>query len=190
MTGVTSSSHPIPPEWQAHMRTPPDKRRRATKLGIVVASVVVVAIGAMFFFISRTSPGVGDCAEPRSKSRDDYDLVKVDCAAPKAAYKVGYSETSVNPRCPDGDYFADTGRSGRKSTRKLRKCFMLNVNEGECLKLDTYRAAKLYSKVACGPSVEKVTKVVRGKADATACAAPATPRVYSEPATTVCLTAT
>ncbi|WP_158844881.1 LppU/SCO3897 family protein [Saccharothrix deserti] len=175
------------PAFQEQMRTPPNKRRKVTKLGLVVLAVFVLGIGAVVYFVSRTSPGEGDCAEPRGKARERVEMVKVDCGSAQAVYRVAISASALSADCPEGTYYEDRGSRSRKTKRTNYKCFMLHVKEGDCLKANEYTGASLYTKVACGAGTTKVDKVVAAKADAKLCAETARAHVYTQPATTVCL---
>lgn len=177
------------PAFQEQKRTPPGKRRKVTTIGVVVGVVFLLAIGGIFFFVSRTTTKTGDCAEPRSMSRDRVELAKVDCSSPKAAYRQAFYASGVNAECPDGDYYAQRNNGSRKDKRTSYSCFMLHVREGDCLKLTSFGKVSLYEKVACGAGAGavKVVEVVAGKVDQALCTGGAEPRVYREPATTVCL---
>lgn len=163
------------------------KKPKVTKLGIVVGSLMLAGIGVLGYFSYQNDPNVGDCAEPKSQSRERLNFVKTDCAAPGAMYKLADASTSSRPTCPTGDYLKDTGKSTRKSSRRTRDCYMLNVREGDCLTLAKVGEFTLYQRVACGLSPSRVTKVVAGKADEKLCAAGDDSHVYSKPATTVCI---
>ena len=163
------------------------KKPKVTKLGIAVVTLFLGGLGVVGYFSFRNDPNVGDCAEAKNMSRERLDFVKADCSAPQAMYRLADSSTSANPKCPDGDYVTDTGKSTRKSKRKLRDCYTLNVREGDCLTLAKVGEFTLYQRVACGLSPNKVTKVVAGKADEKLCGSGDDSYVYSKPASTVCV---
>ncbi|MFD1151024.1 LppU/SCO3897 family protein [Saccharothrix hoggarensis] len=176
------------PTFQEQMRTPPSKRRKVTKISVIVGAVFLLVIGGLFFYVSRTGTKTGDCAQPKSVARGGVEMAKADCASPKASYRQAAYAGGVNAECPEGDYYPARTGGTRKNKRVSYQCFMLNVREGECLKLTPFGRASLYEKVTCGGGVLKVAEVVSGKADAKQCAQGAESRVYSVPATTVCLT--
>lgn len=158
------------------------------KVGIVLVGVVVLVFGGLWVYAVAATPYPGDCVEPKSMSRDRGELVKVDCSAPAAVYQVvdrGSAPRAQNP-CPDGDYHVDRGRS-RKISRKTFTCYVLQVKEGDCLKVHDFSDGSVYGKAACGTAPHRVERVVRGKADRSLCGGSHKPLVYSTPATTVCL---
>lgn len=175
------------PAFQERKRTPPNKRRKVTGIGVIVGVVFLLVAGGIFFFVSRTTTMTGDCAEARSMSRDRVEMAKVDCSSPKAAYRQAFYASGANARCPDGDYYAQRNSGSRKDKRISYSCFMLHVREGECLKPTSFGKVSLFEKVACGTGAVKVAKVVTGKVDQSLCGGAGEPRVYREPATTVCL---
>ncbi|GGU84035.1 hypothetical protein [Lentzea flava] len=166
---------------------PVGKKPKITKLGIVVTTVFLLGLGVVGYFSFGNDPGVGDCAEAKSQSRERLDFVKSDCSAPQAMYRLAESSTSSSPTCPDGDYVKDTGKSTRKSQRKRRDCYTLNVREGDCLTLTSVGEFTLHQRAACGPSTSKVTKVVDGKSDEKLCNSDDDSHVYSKPASTICI---
>ncbi|MEV6244345.1 hypothetical protein [Lentzea sp. NPDC051838] len=173
---------------QEHVQQHPvGQKPKATKLGIAVVTAFLVGLGVLGYFTFRDDPGIGDCAEAKAVSQERLDFVKTDCAAPQAMYKLADSSTSSSPRCPDGDYVKDTGKATRKSNRRQRDCYTLNVREGDCLTVAPVGEFKLYRRVACGQSANKVTKVVAGKADEKLCNDSDDSHVYSKPASTVCI---
>ncbi|WP_367134817.1 hypothetical protein [Saccharothrix sp. HUAS TT1] len=175
------------PSFQEQLRTPPDRKRGVTRIGLVVGVVVLLVVGGLFFFVSRTTTRTGDCARPGSMSRDRVEMTKVDCASPQASYVQAHYLGGVGAECPDGDYYAVRNSGTRKNKRISYQCFMLNVREGDCLELTPFGEASLYEKVACGGGAVKVAGVVQGRAEPGLCAEGAEPRVYSVPATTICL---
>jgi hypothetical protein len=179
----------VPLQWhqQTNQQHPVGKKPKVTRLGIIVLVVVLLGGGLVTYFVTRNSPSEGDCATPKDQSRERLEWVKADCSSPQAMYKLIDDTRSRNPDCPDGDYVTDTSSRSRKTKRKTRKCFMLNVREGDCLTLTKYSAGTLYSRAACNVTPHKVTKVVNGKADEKLCATGDDSNVYSEPATTVCI---
>lgn len=113
--------------------------------------------------------------------------VKVGCREPQATYRLvdgGNRERTTD--CPAGDYIVSEHISKSRNAGKARKCFMLNVREGDCLTVTENEAGSVYARVACTAPL-KVTKVVTGKADKNLCATGDTTQVYAEPATTVCI---
>ncbi|PWK90068.1 hypothetical protein C8D88_10176 [Lentzea atacamensis] len=163
------------------------KKPKITKLGIVVTTVFLVGLGVVGYFSFRNDPAIGYCAEAKSQSRERLDFVKADCSAPQAMYRLAASPRSSNPSCPSGDYLTDTGNRSRKSKKQSEDCYTVNVREGDCLTLAEVGEFTLYQRVACGLSPNKVTKVVAGKADEKLCNTGDDSYVYSQPASTVCI---
>jgi hypothetical protein len=161
------------------------------RLGIFL---VIAAVAATFAIIhNQTSPdssAAGDClAIPEFKKGVEPD--KAACDAPNANVKIGARLDSAGASCPTGDY--DEYSVSGSTDYKL--CLTINAKEGDCLADLAADAgqSKGYEKVPCAdPTAQaKLTKVVQGTADKSACGSDTgLPVVYSQPPATMCFTAT
>jgi hypothetical protein len=153
----------------------------------VIALIAIVVLGAggyafNYFTSDVAQAKAGDCAKVSgTKSKPDYTAVPCDSA--DANYIVGKSLSSSGTCGGDYDEYIQTG--GRGPSVKL--CLMPNWTEGNCYALDD-TAQMGYPKVACtAAGAVKVEKVIKGKADKTACGDNALGGTFPEPPTTFCL---
>lgn len=151
--------------------------KRSLPVVIAVAVVVLVAAGfaVIHFMNAHSHAQPGDCVTVSS----DAVVTTANCA--EAAYQVGKVLPSAGEACPGGeesDYYEVTESSGQKM------CLMPKVTEGSCFELDGTFGKK---KDCAGEYAAKVTKVVAGKADESACGEGGGALVFAEPPTTVCL---
>ncbi|SEQ80238.1 LppU/SCO3897 family protein [Lentzea albida] len=124
--------------------------------------------------------GVGECAKQVDVGNTNVDMAEVDCSSADAMYRVSSRERRT--MCPTGDYLTES--SGRSRTNgKTRLCYVLNVQEGDCLKA----VNQYFERVACGTGTRKVTKVVDGKSDRALCNGDDA-KTYSQPVKTICIT--
>jgi hypothetical protein len=150
-------------------------------VGIVVAGVVASITGP-----SGAEPG--ECIKVVSAGVTDADVEKIDCSSTEAAFKVAANLDSSADSCPDGDY-AEYSDSGGRRSNGFKLCLMLNAAEGDCFKQEGSIVAAKTTKVTCDSSATyKVAKVIAGRADENECESGETVSVYSQPATTICLT--
>jgi hypothetical protein len=133
--------------------------------------VVVVAIGAVVYFMTRESApdnaAVGDCIKVNSATISNADVEKIECTSPEATYKVGATFEDSTATCPGGDnanYISYT-QSGRGSNLTL--CLILNAKEGDCFEEGT----QVDTKVECGAAnaTFQVLKVLTNTADDAQC---------------------
>lgn len=150
-------------------------------LGLGLA-VVMVLTGCGVW--TSTPGNVGDCAKLKDMSRGKTEMTKVDCKSPEAMYQLVDTVSGRSPSCPRGDYAEDTSIRNRKTERRTRQCFVLNVKEGECLR----PVGDSYERAPCGGTSVRISKIVNGQFDAKLCAAGEDAKVYSRPATTICIT--
>ena len=148
---------------------------------VVITALTLVVSGCSLW---TEQPGVGECAKVVDLSRDDAELTKADCSAPDAVYKLVSIERGVTAPCPGGDYVEEASARNRKTKRKTRECYALNVRQGDCLE----QIGSFDAKVACGTGTRKVTKVVDGKSNRSLCGSGEDIRTYDRPPTTICIT--
>ena len=155
------------------------RSKRSVLIVGAVAVVVLAAVGfaVLFFTNGQSQAQQGDCVAVSNGS----DVAAASCGAAEAMYKVGKVLASDGEACPGGeesDYYEVTDSAGKKM------CLIPKVVEGACLELDGTMGQKQDCK---GEDVAKVTKVVAGNADESACGDEGGALVFAEPPTTVCL---
>ncbi|SDF65715.1 hypothetical protein SAMN05216553_102530 [Lentzea fradiae] len=123
--------------------------------------------------------GVGECAKQSDVTDTTVAMEKVDCSADEAVYLVASRERRTF--CPEGDYLDESSGRTRKSG-DTRYCYILNVNEGDCLKPTN----QYFERVACTAGTRKVTKIVDGTSDRALCGGDDS-KVYSRPVKTICI---
>ena len=124
--------------------------------------------------------GVGECAKQVDVTSTEVEMTEVDCSSAEAVYRVSSRERRT--MCPEGDYLTES--SGRSRTNgKTRLCYVLNVQEGDCLKA----VNQYFERVACGTGTREVSKIVDGKADRAVCNGDDA-KTYSQPVKTICIT--
>ena len=145
----------------------------------------VVLIAALALLTSGCSgwqeqAGVGECAKQVNLNDTNVEMAEVDCSSQEAVYRVSSRERRT--MCPPGDYLTES--SGRSRTNgKTRLCYVLNVQEGDCLK----PVNQYFERVACGTETRKVTKIVDGESDRALCDG-GDAKTYSQPVKTICIT--
>lgn len=169
---------------------------RTKKIIRVVVGVVLVAIFggiATFIAVKVLNPpppayAVGDCVRVVKGGPYQAEVEKIDCGDQEALYEVGLYLESTDESCPDKTY--STYKQSGGKTQEFRLCLMLNAVEGDCLKVPMISAGE-EKKVACTSDEAnlRVTKLIDGKADKSACDAESVDnaRVYPQPKRTVCL---
>ncbi|MCE6994173.1 hypothetical protein LZG04_05005 [Saccharothrix sp. S26] len=181
-----------PPGYPQQFPPPPAKgTSRGAKALVAVVALGIVGIVVAGVIAGITGPSgaeAGDCIKVVSASVNDADVEKIDCSSPEAAFKVAANLDSSTDACPDGDY-AEYSDSGGRRSDGFKLCLMLNAAEGECFKQEGSIVAAKTTKVTCDSSATyKVAKVIAGRADENECESGETVSVYSQPATTICLT--
>ncbi|GAB2988301.1 LppU/SCO3897 family protein [Saccharothrix stipae] len=176
---------------QQQFPPPPAKgTSRGAKALVAVVALGIVGIVIAGIIANVTGPSgaeAGDCIKVISASVADADVEKVECSSPDAAFKVAANLDSSTDACPDGDY-AEYSDSGGRRSDGFKLCLMLNAAEGECFKQEGSIVAGKTTKVTCDSSATyKVAKVIAGRADENGCESGDTVSVYSQPATTICL---
>jgi hypothetical protein len=154
-------------------------------LAIGALVVIAAAVIAVLYFTSgdKSAGGaaVGDCVRITSVNEANADVVGVGCADRAAMFTVGKRLTNSNESCPTENY----QKGGVGGDYKL--CLVPNLKEGECFAGLDAGPDKLV-RADCGSQAQlKVTKVIAGRADETACGTEDFPMVYPEPQTTFCL---
>jgi hypothetical protein len=145
---------------------------------VVLAAALVLALAGCSGWHEQA--GVGECAKQIDVNDTSVNMAEVDCSSQDAVYRVSSRERRT--MCPTGDYLDESsGRSKRNG--KTRYCYVINVNEGDCLKA----VNQYFERVACGTGTRKVTKVVEGKSDRSLCAGQDS-KTYSQPMKTICIT--
>ncbi|CAL9648131.1 hypothetical protein SUDANB95_06504 [Actinosynnema sp. ALI-1.44] len=187
--GFGSPQHP----GQAQFPPPPEqKTSTGAKVLIAVVALGIVGVVIAGLIASKDSPGgaeAGDCIKVNSVSVSDADVEKIDCGSPEAAFKVAVNLDSSTKACPTGDYSEYRDSGGRRSDG-FKLCLTLNAKDGDCFKQEGTIVAGKTTKVTCGSSAtHKVTKV-SGTADENQCKSGDIVYVYSQPATTICMTET
>ncbi|MFD5826044.1 hypothetical protein [Lentzea sp. NPDC060358] len=146
------------------------------RVTVLLAALVLVLSGCSGF---TDQAGVGECAKQSDLSDPSVDMVEVDCSAQDAVYRVSSRERRT--MCPTGDYLDES--SGRtRGTGKTRYCYVLNVQEGDCLKA----VNQYFERVACGAGTRRVTKLVEGESDRSLCAGDDS-KTYTQPMMTICI---
>ncbi|TWP46351.1 hypothetical protein FKR81_36035 [Lentzea tibetensis] len=158
----------------------PAKTIRMVRIGGVAA---VAVLGMALAGCTSTPGNIGECGKYTDMARNRSEIALVDCSSPDAMYKLVDTVSGRSPACPRGDYVEDTSIRNRKTERRTRKCFVLNVKEGECLNA----VGESYVRAQCGGTSRRVSKVVNGQFDAKLCGAGDDTREYSRPALTICI---
>jgi hypothetical protein len=172
---------PVPP-------SAPPKKSGKRRVLILVIALVVIAVGVIVtLYFNRNNPSkanAGDCIKVKSASSTNADVEKIDCNDQAAVFKVAKKLSNDTDSCPTPDYekYEQSGGSGNAD---FALCLMLNAKEGDCF--TEYDSPDKRARVDCGSAEVKVTKVVDGKADDSACDQQSIPVTYPEPATTFCL---
>ncbi|TQM81454.1 hypothetical protein FHX81_3819 [Saccharothrix saharensis] len=184
--------YPGGPGYPQQFPPPPAKgTSRGAKALIAVVGLGIVGVVVAGVIAGATGPAgaePGDCIKVVSASVTDADVEKVDCSSAEAAFKVAANLDSSSDSCPDGDY-AEYSDSGGRRSDGFKLCLMLNAAEGDCFKQEGTIVAGKTTKVTCDSSATyKVGKVIAGRADENECESGDTVSVYSQPATTICLT--
>ena len=144
---------------------------------VLIAALALLASGCSGW---QEQAGVGECAKQVDVTNTNVEMAEVDCASQEAVYRVSSRERRT--MCPTGDYLTES--SGRSRTNgKTRLCYVLNVQEGDCLKA----VNQYFERVACGTDTRKVTKVVDGESDRGLCNGGYS-KTYSQPVRTICIT--
>ncbi|GAA0218032.1 hypothetical protein GCM10010492_14860 [Saccharothrix mutabilis subsp. mutabilis] len=184
-----------PPQHPGQAQFPPPPEQKTStgaKVLIAVVALGIVGVVVAGLIASKDSPGgaeAGDCIKVNSVSVSDADVEKIDCGSPEAAFKVAVNLDSSTKACPTGDYSEYRDSGGRRSDG-FKLCLTLNAKDGDCFKQEGTIVAGKTTKVTCGSSAtHKVTKV-SGAADENQCESGDIVYVYSQPATTICMTET
>ncbi|MFE2750877.1 hypothetical protein ACFXGA_02615 [Actinosynnema sp. NPDC059335] len=182
---------PGQPGYPQQFPPPAKGTSRGAKALVAVVALGIVGVVVAGIIANVTGPAgaeAGDCIKVISASVTDADVEKIDCSSGEAAFKVAANLDSSTDSCPDGDYAEYTDSGGRRSNG-FKLCLMLNAAEGDCFKQEGSIVAAKTTKVACDSGATyKVGKVVTGRADENECESGDTVSVYSQPATTICLT--
>jgi len=175
---------PPPPPYQ------PKKKGVFARIGIYIVGLVVVGVGifAFNYFTSDAAQAkAGDCANVTGTTSEP-NFKTVDCGSPEANYVIGKT-LKTSESCPGKesyDEYIETQRRGPST----KLCLMPKLEQGACYP-DTKTNAMGYPKGTCKSGEIKVTKVVTGKAEETACPSSETSGAltFPEPATTYCIEA-
>jgi hypothetical protein len=191
---------PGQPGYQGHYPTgqpgypqepaPTKGTSRGAKTLIAAVGLGIVGVVVAGIIASTSAPAgaeVGDCIKVVSSTATSTKVDKIECSSMEATFKVGANLDRSTASCPSGDYAKYSDRGGRRSDG-FALCLMLNAAEGECFKQEGTRSADAV-KVTCDSSAtHKVVKVSEGRSDENECASGEIVFVYSQPATTICLT--
>ncbi|MEJ2855048.1 MULTISPECIES: DUF3824 domain-containing protein [unclassified Saccharothrix] len=190
--GQPSGAYPPPPGQSEFPAPPQQNTSKGAKILIALVALGIVGVVVAGLIASRDSPGsadAGDCIKVNSVSVSKADVDKIDCSSPEAAFKVAVNLDSSTKACPTGDY-AEYRDSGGRRSDGFKLCLVLNAKSGECFKQEGTIVAAKTTKVTCGSSAtHKVTKVAN-TADENQCESGDTVYVYSQPATTICMSET
>ncbi|MEV6604324.1 hypothetical protein [Kutzneria sp. NPDC051319] len=197
-TGPQAGFQPGPgqpqPFPQAPMGTPPKKSRRLLAgiggaVGVIVVVIIVrVVIGlgvstAVSSADDAHNTAVGDCATVSGTlTSPKYD--KADCTSDKANYTVGQVIKS-SETCAEGyDSYYESG-----TLNNVKVCLAPIFKDGGCYKMQEASQDMGYPSLACtDPDVDNVqVKVVKDKADKSACENPTAALAYPALKLTYCL---
>ena len=161
---------------QAPLGTPPKKSRKLlASIGGVVGVIVVVIIVRLVIGLGVSTAvtsaddahntAVGDCASVTgTTSKPSYD--KVDCGSGKENYQVGLV-IKATEECPKDVGYDEYYEQGTLNNVKL--CLTPVLADGQCYDLNGSGSDMGYKPQSCtNPSVFQI-KVIKGKADKTAC---------------------
>ncbi|NUT92694.1 MAG: hypothetical protein HOY78_11805, partial [Saccharothrix sp.] len=184
---------PPPPPGQSEFPQPPaQKTSKGAKVLIALVALGIVGVVVAGLIASKDSPGsanAGDCIKVNSVSVSKADVDKIDCSSPEAAFKVAVNLDSSTDACPTGDY-AEYRDSGGRRSDGFKLCLVLNAKSGDCFKQEGTIVAAKTTKVTCGSSATHKVSKVAGTADENECESGDTVYVYSQPATTICMSET
>ncbi|XVV04346.1 LppU/SCO3897 family protein [Actinosynnema sp. CA-248983] len=171
---------------------PPPQQKTSTGAKVLIALVALGIVGVVVagLIASKDSPGgaeAGDCIKVNSVSVSKADVDKIDCNSPEAAFKVAVNLDSSTKACPTGDY-AEYRDSGGRRSDGFKLCLTLNAKDGDCFKQEGTIVAGKTTKVTCGSSATHKVSKVADTADENQCKSGDTVFVYSQPATTICMT--
>jgi hypothetical protein len=199
--GAVPGTGPMPgqpqPFPQAPMGTPPKRRRGLLAIiggavGVIVVIIIVRVVLSMGIGTAVQSAddahntAVGECANVTGTTlKPNY--AKVDCASGQQNYIVGMVIGS-NDKCPDKGGYDEYYEEGSLNNVKL--CLAPVLADGKCYDLNSSGTEMGYAPKPCtGPSVYQV-KVIKDKADKTACGDSADGALAYDPLKlTYCLTA-
>jgi hypothetical protein len=188
MSLPTGNAPVAPPPYEPETEPAP-KTMRIIVFGVLVAIFGGIAAFVVVKVLNPPAPeyAAGDCVQVVEGGRFDAEVERVDCGAQTALYEVGVYLDSADEACPAGSYSEYRQSGGRQQEYKL--CLMINAAEGDCLSVPMISAGE-EKKVACASDEAnlRITKVVEGTADESACGAGAAEdaRVYPQPKRTVC----
>ena len=188
----------VAPPRRAPDRTAP-KVMGCLVLVVIIGGLAVLGVGVAAGWFSSadaaSKANVGDCLKATGPGPKTTEFAVVDCGAPDAAYKVA-ERGGRRDSCPDVTYGSYSERQGKRSGFTL--CLMLNARQGDCFQQTVDFPTGQAAKVPCGAGATyRVTKVLEGTADKSACGRNAAsgvsndfsrPRalVYQSPPTTIC----
>ncbi|WP_033442966.1 LppU/SCO3897 family protein [Saccharothrix sp. NRRL B-16314] len=158
----------------------------AMKVLVGVLAVVViaaVAYGVRYLTTDAASAEAGDCVGVAAEADGRADVSTLDCDADEASFKVGKVLEAADDPCPEEGVYTEIVPNGPVGDG-YKLCLIPNMAEGAC-----YGPAEGsgFDRIDCsGPETVKVTKVIRGSTDTTACPS-GSGMAYPEPAVTYCL---
>ncbi|MEV0680932.1 hypothetical protein AB0I60_30895 [Actinosynnema sp. NPDC050436] len=178
---------PAPPQQHPQQQEPaaPKKKSLVVRILTYVAGLVVAGLviyGFNYFTSDAAQTKAGDCAS-LSGTRTKPEFKTVGCDAAEANYTVGKVLGSLSESC-GGQYYDEYTETARRGPDS-KLCLVPNLAEGKCYELDNSTNVG-YPVVDCGKSgVAKLTNVVKGSDDESACGDGA-PIAFSEPKITYC----
>ncbi|MGB3482694.1 MAG: hypothetical protein WBB07_10845 [Mycobacterium sp.] len=150
-----------------------------------LAGAALTALGASTVSVPAAALQVGQCITDQSYSSADMSPTPADCAERDAVYELAHEGNGPAATCPDGQR-EDSGYAVLfNSSRTL--CFVLNVNEGECFRVDP--DAQLFTPVDCTDptATSRIDRIIKGQSDLSLCPAGAQGAVFPEPKSTYCV---
>ncbi|MBB5807322.1 hypothetical protein F4560_007090 [Saccharothrix ecbatanensis] len=178
------SSRPSGDAPQAHSRSGGSVKKILVGV-LAVVVIAAVAYGVRYLTNDAATAEAGDCVGVAAEADGRADVTTLDCDADKASFKVGKVLEATDDSCPEEGIYTEIVPNGAVGDG-YKLCLIPNMAEGSC-----YGPAEAsgFDKIECtGPETFKVTKVIQGSTDTTACPS-GSGMAYPEPAVTYCLAA-
>lgn len=170
----------------------PEARSGVDAKKILIGVLVVLLIGVVVYGVRQLTGAAtaeaGDCVTISAETATDTgvtraDVETLDCAADQASFKVGKVLDEGDAGCPEEGVYTEIVPNGEVGDG-YKLCLIPNMAEGACYGADEGSG---FVRTECsGGDTFKVTKVVQGSADTTACP-DGSGMSYPEPAVTYCL---
>lgn len=188
---IAGGPQPFP---QAPLGTPPKKSKRllASIGGVVGVILVVIIVRVVIGFGVGTAvtsaddahnTAVGECASVTG-TQQNPNYNKVDCGSGKENYTVAVVLKSPSDECPsDGDYDAYYEQG---TLNNVKLCLAPVFKDGQCYKIDQSVTDMGYPALSCSDPSAIQVKVVKDKADKSACDNPAAAAAFPPLKLTYC----